>query len=302
VAEYAAIGSIIIDDIVFPTGQTAMGVLGGGGSHAVAGMRVWSTSTALVSIIGQGFPPAAWAQLTALADTRGVITRPVPQPRFWQLFETDGTRHEVPRTDFELFQQIPIRPDEFPPDFAAARAVFLQTPTTATALAWATHLKTINPALVILWEPWEIYFKPENLAGFRQVAPLIDIISPQTVELSWLLGEADPQRQADLLLECGVRCFALRLGADGSLVGAAAERHHVPAITVPVVDETGAGNAYCGGFVVGFVESGGNPLAAGRYGAVSATFALAQVGVPVLPANIRCEAERRLAQAFGPAK
>jgi ribokinase len=293
-SDYVAIGSIIIDDIVHPDGRSTMGVLGGGGSHAVAGMRVWSPRPALVSVIGSDFPPSAWAQLTTLADTGGVVTRPVPQPRFWQLFETDGTRHEIPRTDFAVFQQIPIRPAEFPPALASARGVFLQSPTTEQSAIWIEHLKTLNPALVVLWEPWEIYYRPENLPGFREIAPRFDIISPQTTELSWLLGETDPHSQADMLLECGVNCFALRLGAAGSLVGNRAERHVIPAIPTAVVDETGAGNAYCGGFVVGYVESGGEVRAAGRYGAVSATFALAQVGVAQLPPEVRAVAERRL--------
>jgi sugar/nucleoside kinase (ribokinase family) len=293
--EYVAIGSIIIDDIVHPDGRSNMGVLGGGGSHAVAGMRVWSPRPALVSVIGQGFPEPAWARLTALADTAGVVTRPVPQPRFWQLFEPDGTRHEVPRTDFTVFQQIPIRPAEFPPALASARGVFLQSPTTAQAAGWIDHLKALNRAMVVLWEPWEIYYHPENLPGFRQIAPRFEIISPQTVELSRMLGETDPDKQADILLECGVNCFALRLGAEGSLVGNAAERHFIPAMPAAVVDETGAGNAYCGGFVVGYVESGGEVRAAGRYGAVSATFALAQVGVAHLPAEVRAVAQGRLA-------
>lgn len=293
--EYAAIGSIIIDDIVDPLGNSNMGVLGGGGSHAVAGMRVWSERTALVSIIGQGFPAPAWQRLTRLADTRAVIERPVPQPRFWQLFEADGTRHEVPRTDFELFQQIPIRPDEFPAEFALVRGVFLQTPTTESTLPWVARLRSLNPAMVIVWEPWEIYYRPENLAGLRQVAPLVDVISPQTVELGWMLAETNPLRQAEQLFDCGARCVALRLGAAGSLVGQGGQLHQLPAIPARVVDETGAGNAYCGGFVVGYVESGGDAVTAGWYGAVSATFALAQVGVAEVPLGGRTAAEARLA-------
>jgi hypothetical protein len=46
------------------------------------------------------------------------------------------------------------------------------------------------------------------------------------------------------------------------------------------------GNAYCGGFVVGYVESGGDPVVAGKYGTVSATFTLEQRGIPRLdPTN-----------------
>lgn len=292
--DYVAIGSIIIDDIIDPQGRSNMGTLGGGGSHAVAGMRVWSDNTGFVSVIGRDFPDTAMRHLAVLADMRGVVTRPAPQPRAWQLFEANGTRQEVFRTEFAALRQNTIQPREYPPDFASAKGVYLQTATPEEAEAWAVHLKKLNPKVVLLWEPWEILYTPENLAGFRRVAPMFDIVSPQTVEVSWMIKETGPARQADILFECGARCLALRLGAGGSLVGQEGTIEHIPALPVPVVDETGAGNAYCGGFVVGYVESGGDPLTAGRYGAVSATFTLAQVGIPRLGPEPRLVAEARL--------
>jgi hypothetical protein len=174
--DFVAIGSIIIDDIVDPQGHTTMGVLGGGGSHAVAGMRVWSEKTALVSVIGQAFPETAWQHLQSLADTGGISQRAVPQPRAWQLFEADGTRNEVFRTDFETFLSITVQPHEYPPAFASARGVYLQTGTTREAAAWAAYLRNSNATPTLLWEPWQILYQPENLADFRRVAPLFDII------------------------------------------------------------------------------------------------------------------------------
>lgn len=294
--EFVAIGAIIIDDIVDPAGRSTMGVLGGGGSHAVAGMRVWSDQTALISVIGQGFPESAWHTLRHLADTAGIVERPVPQPRAWQLFERDGTRNELFRTDFDDFRHMRIRPEEYPDALAAVTGAYLQTSTAAEAEAWANRLKALNPATVLLWEPWEIFYKPEHLAEFCRVAPLFEIISPNTSEISWLIAETDPHRQAAALFDCGVRCLALRMGAEGSLAGTHKQLHHIPALSVPVVDETGAGNAYCGGFVVGYVQAGGDPLTAGRTGTVSATFALAQLGLAQLGANSRSIAQARLQQ------
>jgi sugar/nucleoside kinase (ribokinase family) len=294
--DYVVIGAIIIDDIVDPRGRSNMGTLGGGGSHAVAGMRVWSEHTAFVATIGQDFPDSAMEHLASLADTRGILLRPAPQARAWQLFETDGVRREVFRTDFNLFRQMIVRPDEYPGELAGAKGVYLQTATPGEAKVWANKLKSLNPDVVLLWEPWEIMYRPENLAEFSRVAPLFDIISPQTGEAHQMLVETDPQRQASRLFECGVRCLALRLGAAGSLVGSMEKQHYIPAAAATVVDETGAGNSYCGGFIVGYVESGGDPLTAGRYGTISATFTLSQIGAPRLGANSRLEAEKRLQQ------
>ena len=294
--EFVAVGSIVIDDIVDPYGHSSMGMLGGGGSHAVAGMRVWCDQTALVSVIGRGFPDTAWQQLRALADTRGISQRTMDHPRAWQLFETDGTRHDIFRTDFNTFLTTTVQPDEFPLDFASARGIYLQTANPSQAEAWLTRLRSVNPRAVILWEPWEVFYKPEHLAGFREVAPRFDIVSPNSTETSWMIKETEPQNQAQFLFECGVRCIALRLGAEGSLVGTPERLYKIPAAPAKVVDETGAGNSYCGGFLVGYVESGGDPLIAGQYGAVSATFALAQPGLARLRPNVREEALRRLEQ------
>jgi sugar/nucleoside kinase (ribokinase family) len=292
--DFVAIGSVIIDDIIDPQGHSSMGSLGGGGTYAVAGMRVWSTQAALVAIIGQNFPEHAWSHLISLADTGGIVLRNTPQPRAWQLFETDGTRHEVFRTDFAALRQTSITPAEYPAQFAAARGVYLQTGSAAEAEAWALHLKQLNPATILLWEPWEIIYTPQNWREFSRVASLFDIVSPQTVEVSWMIEETNPERQTAMLLEAGIRCLALRSGAAGSWVCTAEVSHHIPALAVPVVDETGAGNAYCGGFIVGYAESGGDPLVAGQCGTVSATFALAQVGLPRLGPMARMAAKEKL--------
>ena len=66
--DFVAIGSIIIDDIIDPQGRSNMGALGGGGTHAVTGMRIWREAVALVAIIGQNFPESAWISLTSRTD------------------------------------------------------------------------------------------------------------------------------------------------------------------------------------------------------------------------------------------
>ena len=39
--------SLIIDDIVFPDGKTAMGTLGGGGPQTAFGMKLWADKVGL---------------------------------------------------------------------------------------------------------------------------------------------------------------------------------------------------------------------------------------------------------------
>ena len=48
---------IIVDDIVFPDGRTAMGVLGGGGFYAAVGMRLWTPDVQVQAGVGLDFDP-----------------------------------------------------------------------------------------------------------------------------------------------------------------------------------------------------------------------------------------------------
>lgn len=88
--------------------------------------------------------------------------------------------------------------------------------------------------------------------------------------------------------------MALRLGAAGSLVGTSdGDFFRVPAVPpAELVDVTGAGNAYCGGFVVGLGRGEGPAEAAAR-AAASASFALEQIGGADIYVASLAEAERR---------
>jgi sugar/nucleoside kinase (ribokinase family) len=84
------------------------------------------------------------------------------------------------------------------------------------------------------------------------------------------------------------------MGARGSLVGSRdGAIHRVPAPPTTVVDTTGAGDAYIGGFLVGLGE-GNDAAEAGARAAVSASFAIEQFGVPDFGPDTHSEAERRL--------
>jgi sugar/nucleoside kinase (ribokinase family) len=67
----------------------------------------------------------------------------------------------------------------------------------------------------------------------------------------------------------------------------------LPAVPVAaVVDHTGAGNAYCGGFLVGWVKTQDLRTAA-CYAGVAASFTLEVIGVPEPPADLeQVRAER----------
>ena len=62
-----------------------------------------------------------------------------------------------------------------------------------------------------------------------------------------------------------------------------------------VVDPVGAGNAYCGALLVGWLEKGDLRLA-GMYAAVAASFLVEQYGLPAPRSDLRAQARQRLAE------
>ena len=77
---------------------------------------------------------------------------------------------------------------------------------------------------------------------------------PNAIELKQLTGEADYRRGAEFLLAKGVKIVAVKLGAEGCYVTDGRERHLIEAFKVKAVDTTGAGDAFCSGFLYGLLK------------------------------------------------
>ena len=82
------------------------------------------------------------------------------------------------------------------------------------------------------------------------------------------------------LLAFGPRGIGVKMGARGMrfLLRDGERWHQIPPYPAQVVDPTGAGDAFCGGFLVGLARTG-DPLQACLYGAVSASFIIEEFGV-----------------------
>jgi len=86
----------------------------------------------------------------------------------------------------------------------------------------------------------------------RPSLPHVDYFVPNLAEAQALTGREDPEDVARALLDCGVGTVGLKMGSDGCLVlSNRGPRWRLPAFEVPVVDATGAGDAFAAGFIAG---------------------------------------------------
>ena len=114
-------------------------------------------------------------------------------------------------------------------------------------------LKALPEKVQVSFDPGIIYAR----LGLRKLEPILKrtfVAMPNAIELRLLTGKTDYRKGAELLLNNGVSLVAVKLGAKGCYVTDGKERHLIQPYKVRVVDTTGAGDAFSGGFLYGLIK------------------------------------------------
>jgi len=121
------------------------------------------------------------------------------------------------------------------------------------------------------------------------IYPLCDYLTPNETEASTLTGIpvidlASAEQAANVLLKRGVRNVILTLGAQGALIKNLTLTHHAPSVNAgPVVETTGAGDAFNGGLAAALAE-GMDLIEATRFACVVAGISVTRPGTaPSMP-------------------
>lgn len=98
------------------------------------------------------------------------------------------------------------------------------------------------------------------------------------------LAAEQPEALQALCRRLGPPVVIVTLGKRGCFVSQASGGVHIPAHAVKVVDTTGAGDAFVGGFAAGYVRHAGDLLAAARQGQAVAALSVTKPGTaPSMP-------------------
>ncbi|AWB47919.1 ribokinase [Gemmobacter aquarius] len=128
------------------------------------------------------------------------------------------------------------------------------------------------------------------------ILALCDYVTPNESEAEGLTGlpvttVAEAEKAADALLDRGVGAVIITLGEKGALYRDRTRSVHVPVIGAgPVVETTGAGDAFNGGFAVALGE-GRDVVDAVRFGCATAGISVTRAGTaPAMPSRDEIEA------------
>jgi ribokinase len=145
--------------------------------------------------------------------------------------------------------------DEVEADYAA-RTRFLHLTSFVGEQSFQTQkqlLKALPANVKVSFDPGALYARK----GLAQLEPIMKrsyVVMPNAGELRLITGEEDYCRGADALIGMGVKVVAVKLGADGCYVTDGRERLRIEAFKVKAVDTTGAGDAFCAGFLYGLLN------------------------------------------------
>ena len=329
--DYAILGGLREDYCITHDEKVLLGELGGNAAYAGAGAAVWSEGIGLVSRVGSNYP-AKWLEKLSRSgfDLQGV--RILPEPHDTRTFyaylspeervDTNPAFHfmrigqSLPKEllDYrsstegqertEAYAPLAIRPEDLPPGIDRARASHLAPGDYLTHSLLPLRLREVGVGLISL-DPSSRYMEPQFTRRLPELVQDVDAFLPSESEARAFFEPKLPDvwEMAEALAAMGCRYVVIKRGASGQIAydRDSNQRWQIPAYPARVADVTGAGDAFCGGFLVGLARTG-DVVEACLYGGVSASIAIEGVGAlycldsaPRLP-EARLEAMRQAAR------
>jgi sugar/nucleoside kinase (ribokinase family) len=303
IPDLVVLGNLLVDDLVFPDGRTRMGQPGGAALYASLGASLFGLRTGLSSWRGTDYPVAALDALAARGvDLAGLREMDRPGLRTWLLYE--GRRRQViHHLDGPTHAEVSPEPEQIPVAWLEAPAFHLAPMPFDVQRRLLKALGRRGGARLSL-DPYAIV-REGTLEDWRQLLAGVDVLflSEDDLELS---GTADDPRSALRRLAGApppgsrLRLALLKRGARGGLLyDVAADRFtEWEPRAERVVDPTGAGDAFAGGFLTAWLR--GEPIGrALQRGVVAASFAIEDWGAARILAATAEEAAERSHRWFG---
>lgn len=300
-----SVGNFTVDSVTLPDGTSAQHVFGGDCVYAAVGAAIWGADVRPISVIGTDYP-SSWLEVLSVRGIRTDGTRRLNVKHGLvapMTYDDKGRRENerVPEVDPEqmtrsarlaLWGRFSPKAGDLLPFVEWGDVVHLAAMPRSRQDEILRALRG-RVAITIDLPWWPGLYRPGALPRIE----FANAVLLSNAEASGYFPGASIREVGRELLERGAQIVAIKQGADGSTVFHAGrpDGYHIPALDVAVVDPTGAGDAYCGGFAVGLCETG-DPETAARMGTVASSCVIEGFGADFALSRTRGELEERLSQ------
>lgn len=273
-------GNFSLDDTLNPDG-TFCAAPGGDALYSAIGAAIWRYPVAVLSRVGSDYPVELMNRSAGVGIGIDMIrTLPGPTVHYRITNAKSGERLYEHLTPVQRLHELSPQG----PDLDGVRcAGWVHVAAMPIDLQRALITRCRAEQVPYSLDPHEEY-----IIGYeKQLGDLIkdSIFTPSELELALLfpdLADGQPprvvaQKAASRLLAIGAVAVAIKLGTSGSFVASSSYQAALPSLPTLVVDSTGAGDAFCGGFLAGYLRTGSLLLGA-LCGTVSAAHVIKGFG------------------------
>lgn len=286
-----AVGTVAFDDIETPYGR-AEKVIGGACTYIALSASYFTRPVRIVSVVGGDFPPDMLDYLRKRgADLEGLQIRPEEKSFFWagKYYRDLNTRDTLDTQLNVLADFDPVLPKSYrQPEF-----LMLGNLTPQVQLRVLAQLKR-RPKLIVMdtMNFWMNTAMPDLLRALKK----IDVLTINDEEARQLSGEHSLVKAAKVIHTMGPRYLVIKKGEHGALLFHRGEVFFAPALPLAeVIDPTGAGDTFAGGFIGWLAKTGDLSMSNMRraiiYGSAMASFCVEKFSIERLqgltPAMIR---------------
>ncbi|UCC41657.1 MAG: sugar kinase [Candidatus Aminicenantes bacterium] len=284
------VGSVAFDTIETPYGRREK-IVGGSGTYCSLAASFF-TQPMIVSVVGEDFPEEVIDLFKKRKiDTKGIEVRSGKTFHWEGRYGNDPNQRTTIRTELNVFEDFS---PQLPPDYRPAELVFLANidpDQQEEILNQAKEPKLTAMDTINLW----INLKPDSLL---RVLERVDMFFGNEEEIRMLSQEVNLVKAGRKLLERGPSFIIIKKGEHGALV--LGKEFVFGALAYPceeVIDPTGAGDCFAGGFL-GYLDRVNSfdekeIRKAAVYGSALASFVIEDFGIDRLKSLSLSEIEER---------
>ncbi|AMQ18749.1 carbohydrate kinase family protein [Thermococcus peptonophilus] len=251
--DLVVIGHVSIDTLIFPNGRRVT-MPGGAAAGVATSAALAGAKVGLVTKIGEDFPKEWLQVLSSVVDIRGIQILPGKTIHIYMIYHEDGS------VDAPVEMGVAQKMGEIsiPKEYLDAKVFHISPIPPEEQLKLLNRLK--GKIVTIDFNPTykEEYVKRRDL--LQEIVSRAEIIFPNEREAIMITGADDVKEAARVLHEWGAKTVVITRGEKGVLIydGSFREFQALPIEPEEIVDPTGGGDAFAGGFLAGY--SRGLPL------------------------------------------
>jgi len=257
VFDVVSVGNLCIDSILLPGSVTPFTVLGGSSTYVSFAARRLSARVSVVSKVGADFPRAYrwWLEQEGVDLTGTVTDEDAVTTRFELKYDCDFSGRTLRLKN----NAGPIRVEDLPDSL---RAKVIHVGPIAGEVDESLVERLRGSADVLSLDPQGLVRRYDQ-DGRVSVGPLsdkrvlsfVDVFKSSLEEVQAVTGVSELEGAMKALHDSGIKIVIVTLGEEGAAVSVENTVHKVPAYKVEkVVDPTGAGDAFIGGFLAEYVR------------------------------------------------